>query len=272
MRISQEATFPLMVRLPFSFPFRYCSCIQRAFAGFWLFDIHREAATEEGMYRVLIICLASGCCEATVASAENEKVSREQIQDLDHTSPQPFVATIHDDDGQRQQPIRYFYPIYSNNGNNGYSGYNGYAFETGRYPWYPGAAAPSPQTSDPYSDSEFDTSLFPFSAEILVYGAHVGAYLLQLLFTAVLGSTFLVVICKFTPICAINFYGFGWTKNQVKEQVAELAGAYPTSQAIDAAALLISKALDKYSALQNEKRESAKRRETEKSLGGSSIG
>ncbi|XP_031847140.1 uncharacterized protein LOC116433313 [Nomia melanderi] len=208
------------------------------------------------MYRNLMVCLlAIGCRGAILPSRDQFTTEQAEQKESVHEGLFPNSRT-----SNQQQPDlshenralssnQHFYPSYSEH-NSGYSARTGYE----------GYLVPvlTPQRESHWV-TEIAASVLPFSAEILVYGARVGASILHLLSTILVGGAFTTIVCTFTPICSISFFGFGLSKQHVKEQVAELARAYVTPESVNAATILASRAIEKYTALQREKQEIAKR-------------
>lgn len=249
------------------------------------------------MYRHLMICLMIGWCGAIIVPIRNEDIGNEQVHEREDSSQYTFATSRIDDRqqapyttltrGSQAAANRYFYPIYRDYGNDGYK------VETG----YEGYLIPTPISSgntDSFPTTENAMSLLPFSSEILIYGIQAGTYLLQSFFIILLGGAIITIVCTFTPICTIDLHSFGLTKSevrgyyylrfnpkrtnlqlnldlQVKEQVAELAHDYLTTEAVNAATLLVSKALDRYATTLNEKYENTERKEIEERIQNSST-
>ncbi|KAG7201537.1 hypothetical protein KM043_004288 [Ampulex compressa] len=196
------------------------------------------------MYRALsILVLFGGCLSASVPHAE----VREESQPSKVPSPQGSQVVS----GQlqpyttlpaNQLSFPQYYPTYPEYASNGYV-----------QPSYEGYLIPADLSQKGHDwSSDFAASLFPFSSKLLAYGTHAGTFLLHLLLVIILGGAFTTMVCTFTPICSISFLG---VRNQVHEQVADLARTYITPESVNAATLLVTKAVDKYAAMQREKRE-----------------
>lgn len=215
------------------------------------------------MHRVLIIWLVVSLCGGMVVPVKeqkNEQIHREQQlnergvatssinnQEQSHYSP---IAK-----GNQAVASRYFYPSYPE-----YT--NGYVMQTG-YENYLVPTSLQTQTANAFSAVDVVTSLLPFSSEILVYGARAGAYLVHFLFSILVGGLFMTLLCMYTSICT-NYLGLSLTNDQVKEQIAEIARSYMTTEAVNAATVLVSQALEKYSAMQTDEYENVKLKETDK--------
>lgn len=213
------------------------------------------------MYRGLTICLTICWCGAAVVPIKNE-INKKQGEQSDVTN-QRTLASIGIDTEPQIYPVvhsnqptinRYIYPSYPEYGN------NGYAIQTG-YEGYLVPAVLPQQNTDSWID-EIGTSLFPSSEEILLYGIRAGIYLLHFLFAIILGGAFTTMICTFTPVCTIDFIGFGLVNNhQVKKQITDTSRSFLTEEAVNVATILITKALDNYATMQRERSESPKRKE-----------
>ncbi|XP_054005650.1 uncharacterized protein LOC128890802 isoform X1 [Hylaeus anthracinus] len=209
-------------------------------------------------YCLTIYLLVIGWCNAATISTGQEirteqNRQKEESNDQAIANPQTGsqqLQTYVSSQGNHLSPNQYFYPTYTDY-NNG-----GYAMKTG-YEGYLIPAVLSPQRESHWT-TEIATTLLPFSGDVLLYAARAGAYLLHLVFTVIMGSFFTTVVCTFTSICSISFLGYGLNKNQVKEQVAELARTYVTPESINAATILVSRAIESYTAMQREKQETAK--------------
>ncbi|CAL7946687.1 unnamed protein product [Xylocopa violacea] len=222
------------------------------------------------MHRVLIVWLAIGWCKAIAVPIDNDDANSELVIQHQENSKHRSSATSRIDDQQQlpyssltggnQVPVnRYVYPIYPEYSSNGYTR----MVQTGYDDFFAPTTLVS-RTVDTFSFTEIAASLFALSGEILTYLAHF-------LFVVLLGSTFMTIICTFTSICAINFLGFSPTENQVKEQVAELARSYVSTEAVNAATLLVSRAVEEYVAMRNKKYENVRTKEVEGAIRGSST-
>lgn len=216
------------------------------------------------MYRSLTICLTIYWCGAAVVPIRNE-INKKQNEQSEVTNQRVLAPIAVDSEPQiypvvqSNQPTinRYVYPPYPEYGN------SGYAIQTG----YEGYLVPSvlPQQNTDSWITEIGTSLFPSSDEILLYGIRAGIYLLHFVFAIILGGAFTTMICTFTPVCTIDFIGFGLVNNhKVKEQITDLSRSYLTDETVNAATILITKALDNYATMQRERCENTKRKEIEK--------
>ncbi|XP_066582526.1 uncharacterized protein [Prorops nasuta] len=153
---------------------------------------------------------------------------------------------------KNQPSPHYFYPVYPE-----YS-QTGYAMQSG----YEGYLVPTPATTK--SSSWFYTSLLPYTDTVLPYVTHLGNYVFNLFLLLLAGGALTALFCTFTPFCTISFLGLPFNKNQVREQVAELARTYITPESMNAATILVTKAIDKYAALQRERRDRMKKEDQEK--------
>lgn len=181
------------------------------------FTRRREIQRPRKMYRdLMLFLLAIGWCRGAIMPNRDQFIPEpvEQKEESVHeglfpnsraSNQQQSDALPHEN--RALSSNQYFYPSYSEYGNSGYSaktGYEGYLV---------------PEVLTPQREShwvtEIATSILPFSAEILVYGARVGASILHLLSTILVGGAFTTIICTFTPICSISFFGFGLSKQHV---------------------------------------------------------
>lgn len=215
------------------------------------------------MFRALIIVMlvGSGLAGSIVQRSENVQQTQPPQQPQEpETSPDQVansqLQTYPSSQGSQLPPIQYQYPSYPEYSNNGYgvrSGLEGYL-----------VPIPAP-SQDKYDWSTgFVTSLIPLASNVMTYGAQVGTYLLHFVLALAVGGVIAALVCTFTSICSINFLGLPFTKYGVKEQVADLARAYITPESVNAATVLVTRAIDKYNAMQRERREKPKQDEAAK--------
>ncbi|XP_043469061.1 uncharacterized protein LOC122502837 [Leptopilina heterotoma] len=140
-------------------------------------------------------------------------------------------------------PARYFYPTYPEYSEYRYapSGYNGAVIKL-----------PIPTEQPISSWTTALAKLIPISSFALLYSAKAGILLSSVLLILILGLVFTTTICTFTPLCTISFPALALTRNQIKEQVAELAKNYITPESLNAATILVQEAVEKYTRIQSE--------------------
>lgn len=168
------------------------------------------------MSRNLVFLLAIGWCGGAIVPTRDQLISK-QVERKEELAPEGLFLDSRSSN-QQQSDVQshktraladnqYFYPSYSEPGNSGYSaktGYEGYLVP----------AVLTPQRESHWV-TEVATSVLPFSTEMLVYAARVGASVLQILSTILVGGAFTTIVCTFTPICSISFLGFGLSKQHV---------------------------------------------------------
>ncbi|XP_043265498.1 uncharacterized protein LOC122405074 [Colletes gigas] len=210
---------------------------------------------------LIVFLLAIGWCSAAalippeqeikIDQTKQKEESNEPVYPISQTGNQQQQAYAQ---GNQQLASQYFYPTYPDYSNREFllkSGYGGYLV--------PAVLLPQKEESNWLTD--IATTLLPFSNDVLLHGARVGAHLLHFIFVILMGGAVTTMICTFTPFCSINFLGFGLTKNQVKEQITELARAYVSPENINAATILVLHAVEKYTAMQREKQETTYQKE-----------
>ncbi|KAK2576907.1 hypothetical protein KPH14_005529 [Odynerus spinipes] len=208
------------------------------------------------MLRALIIAvlIGSGLAGSIVKRSDNGQQSQPQQQSQQSTSTQNQISnqlqTYPSSQGNQLPSMQYQYPSYPEYSDSGYglrSGLEGYLV---------------PITTSSHDKHEWSsglvTSLIPFASNVMTYGAQVGTYLLHFLLALVVGGVVTTLVCTFTPVCSISFLGLSLSKYGVKEQVADLARTYITPESVNAATVLVTKAIDKYNAMQRERREKPK--------------
>ncbi|XP_015597667.1 uncharacterized protein LOC107268918 [Cephus cinctus] len=202
---------------------------------------------------VLILALTGVVLGGTIVQpSENLKQQKREVAVTSATSG-----------GNQLQSSQYYYPTYPEYTEPGYavqSGYEGYLVP----------AVPTKDSQSSRWTSVIMSNLIPISRFALSYGTRAGYYILNLLLLLLVGGAFTTSICTFTPFCTITFLGLGLSKNEVREQVKELARNYITPERVSLATSMVKRAIDKYAALQrtqdteDEKKEEKKDTSTEK--------
>ncbi|XP_043283836.1 uncharacterized protein [Venturia canescens] len=207
------------------------------------------------MYRVLLMTTLVGVVLGGVMMPDEDFTTKKvrQLELIDSStnpeSDQPIYPS-----SSHSLPVQHFYPTYPD-----HSGKSAIAVPSG----YDGFLVPVAPPRQTWSSS-IVTALVPLTSYALSYGSKIGAYLWDLFLLLLFGAIVTTSVCTFTPFCAITFLGFGINKNQVKEQVSELARAYITPESMNAATLLVKRAIEKYADLQRQHHEEQAKPKTDK--------